>query len=633
MRRKMRVAGIALIAVSTTLLLLACNPLGAGPGDGGGEGGDDTEPSVPTPPRISPEVPDHFSQVEVQLLSDDDAWELFYTLDGSDPDASSTPYSGPFVLESGSHTVRAVAMLPNGPASEISEQVYEVAPGILVTSAADDGPGSLREAIAGAEPGEEIRFAEDMVITLAYATSDDRRGLEIESDVYVNGVGRSIVIASSGAQRHFTLMDDGISLRLAHMTLRNGAPSNPGLLPGGSVYASAGSDVTLESMTFADNLALRGGAVYIFGSGSTLTVRDSRFERNEARGLAGTMTDSEKGYGGAVAVEGGSIDIEGSVFEDNFVKDGSAFFTDSRQGGAIALLNASGAVRDSEFNGNEAWGVGGALGLTASALDVIRTHFQDNAAGIGGPAGANVGGGAIYSGMGSGKTIRIGAASFVRNQAAGPDEPSLAYRGGAIYNSGSILRVASSRFFGNGAPQDGRSAAIETNSPLTVRSSAFVGNYADPDIAVSGAIYTAGNASIRFSSFSSNVGESGSEHIHFRSSLNTYDLSHTAMEAANYSLAASVTVTEINNVTDAPGFTVTPEDGADNLWGTSDDDYGDLSPAAESPLIDVGTPDDLWGDWMDLDDDGITGAEREVVDAAGNPREVGTVDIGAYERQ
>ena len=203
---------------------------------------------------------------------------------------------------------------------------------------------------------------------------------------------------------------------------------------------------------------------------------------------------------------------------------------------------------------------------------MIRTNFQENVAGTGGLAGANVGGGAFYSGMGSCKTIRIGAASFLLNQAAGPDEPSLVYCGAATYNTGLTLRVASRGFFGN-------------------------------------------------------------EHIHFKSSVHTYDLSHTAMEAANYLLAASVTVTETNNVTATLGFTATPEDGADNLLGTSDDDYVDLGPAAASPLVDAGNPEDLSGDWMDLDEDGITGAEREVIDAAANSREVRTVNIGTYQRQ
>ena len=324
--------------------------------------------------------------------------------------------------------------------------------------------------------------------------------------------------------------------------------------------------------------------------------------------------------------------MSGSLFEDNFVQQGSVAFTDSRSGGAIALLDSEGTVRASEFISNEAWGQGGGIWLYNSALDVVEGLFEANVAGTGGPAGGSVGGGAIWSGFGSGRLIRIGRTRFLRNLAAGPDEASVKYLGGALYNSGSVMRVLSSEFFGNGAPRDGRGAAIESTWELTIHSSAFVGNLADPAVANAGAIYAGGNTSIRYSSFAANGGASGREHIYFRSEFSTYDLRNVAMDSPAYALGASATVAQSDNVTSAPGFAATPEDGPDNEWGTEDDDYGDLSPGDGSSLIDSGDGSFLWTDPLDLDGDGDD-AEDEAVDAAGNPRVVGTVDIGAYERQ
>ncbi len=457
---------------------------------------------------------------------------ILYTVDGSEPTPESAQYSSPFVLGPGTHVVSAIAVDADGESSPVSTRSYDVSAGILVTSSADSGPGSLRDALANASPGDEIRFTEDMTITLSYTDAEDRRGLEIDRDIEIDGTGRSVVIDTDGAQRHFTFTADSLFVRIANLTLRNGAPDNGGLLPGGSIYVSFGSDLTVESVRFEDNLGLRGGA--------------------------------------------------------------------------IALLDFQATVTASEFISNEAWGQGGGIWLYNSSLDVVDSLLEENVAGTGGQAGGNL--------------------------AAGPDAPDVEYLGGAIYNSGSTMHVLSSEFFGNGAPRDGRGAAIETTSELTIHSSAFVGNLADPAVANAGAIYTAGDTSIRYSSFAANVGASGREHIYFRSQFATYNMRNVAMDAPDFGLGASVTVDQSDNSTTSPGFTLSPEDGADNIWGTADDGYGDLTRGDSSPLIDAGDDQFFWTKGLDLDGDGDT-AEDEALDAVGNPRVVGTVDIGAYERQ
>ena len=83
-----------------------------------------------------------------------------------------------------------------------------------------------------------------------------------------------------------------------------------------------------------------------------------------------------------------------------------------------------------------------------------------------------------------------------------------------------------------------------------------------------------------------------------------------------------------------PGFVRNPSPGADGVWGTADDDYGDmrlrpLSPAIDAGFGDQGAPDPLVPP-TDKDDN-----PRYDDLAVGNVG-VGTpnyVDIGAYERQ
>ena len=73
-----------------------------------------------------------------------------------------------------------------------------------------------------------------------------------------------------------------------------------------------------------------------------------------------------------------------------------------------------------------------------------------------------------------------------------------------------------------------------------------------------------------------------------------------------------------NNIRLDPLFVRDPDPGADTIWGTADDDYGDLHLQEESPCIDVGTNDPTAG----LPD----------TDFEGDPRIVnGVVDMGADE--
>src|SRR5690606_22079334 len=81
-----------------------------------------------------------------------------------------------------------------------------------------------------------------------------------------------------------------------------------------------------------------------------------------------------------------------------------------------------------------------------------------------------------------------------------------------------------------------------------------------------------------------------------------------------------------------PRFVRAPSPGADGVWGTADDDYGDLRLRAGSPALDAGLTEFLPPDVWDLDGDGDT-EEPLPLDAAGGRRVWGPeVDLGAYER-
>gem|GEM_PF-5243195 len=92
------------------------------------------------------------------------------------------------------------------------------------------------------------------------------------------------------------------------------------------------------------------------------------------------------------------------------------------------------------------------------------------------------------------------------------------------------------------------------------------------------------------------------------------------------------------NIDDNPQFARNPDPGNDGIWGTPDDDYGDLRLQDGSPCIDSGDNTLVPADTTDLDGDGNT-SEPVPFDLDGNPRMVAEVcsaleakvNMGAYE--
>src|SRR5262245_27109320 len=119
-----------------------------------------------------------------------------------------------------------------------------------VTNLLDTGPGSLRDTIGAAQPGDVIDFMPGLSGTITLGSPIDVNGLTI------SGPGASVLRISGGhATRHFAM---------------SGA-------------------TTLENLTIADGFVtgssfdLLGAITYPEGSGPHV-VRDCRFEGNESKG-------------------------------------------------------------------------------------------------------------------------------------------------------------------------------------------------------------------------------------------------------------------------------------------------------------------------------------------------------------
>ena len=180
-------------------------------------------------------------------------------------------------------------------------------------------------------------------------------------------------------------------------------------LKGGAI---AVVDGIIEGVTFTDNRAEEGGAVYINGTGE---VSNCIFTNN-------TATDEYSG-GGAVYI--GSGNVTDSIFISNRATSAGSL------GGAVLIKN-SGNVTDCRFEDNFA-GFGGAVADEFN-VNVNNCDFTANR--------ASVEGGALY--MGSGNIVN---SNFANNNASDEDSEG---DGGAVYVDRNVT-VVNCNFTGNKA--------------------------------------------------------------------------------------------------------------------------------------------------------------------------------------
>jgi hypothetical protein len=178
-----------------------------------------------------------------------------------------------------------------------------------VNSAADEGPGTLRQALRGAPAGQTIRV-----------TLEPGSVIELESPLAINkslaieGNGVTLTRAASWTAQSETSqllrITNSSQVRISRVHFKNGvagsyggAVDNRGTLTmescifsgnrttgtygyGGAVYSA--NNLTIRGCTFYGNTAnYRGGAVYFAGSGNTLTLTGNLFYGNTAGTASG----------------------------------------------------------------------------------------------------------------------------------------------------------------------------------------------------------------------------------------------------------------------------------------------------------------------------------------------------------
>ncbi|MBX7103172.1 MAG: right-handed parallel beta-helix repeat-containing protein [Gemmataceae bacterium] len=271
-----------------------------------------------------------------------------------------------------------------------------VAPAVFpVTTTADTGPGSLREAITAANVSAD--FDQILFDATAFATPQVVRIYStlptITAQVEIVGTSAANVTIErdefSGQMRVLTTnVADGGPVTLRNLTLKNGYfPGGSGVVAisndlvatdcvfkenegtfnsfGGAIQAYQ-SDVTLERCTFIDNNARTGGALYVYES-SSLSMTDCK--------LAGNVAWDDSGFvgAGAVYVSKSNASFVRCTFADNRAnRTGGGAVYISQNPAPVSFLNCS-------FTNNGSEGAGGAIYTrVAKGLVIDGCTFEAN---------------------------------------------------------------------------------------------------------------------------------------------------------------------------------------------------------------------------------------------------------------
>lgn len=356
---------------------------------------------------------------------------------------------------------------------------------LTVTIAADNGAGSLREAIANAQSGDTIKFAS----SLANQTITLQSQLEIPSgkDLTIDGADAANLTLSGGNTTRILLVRStsvtptDVTIANLNFTQGKATPTNNNAFKqGGAILTEHQASLTITNATFANNVADDGGGAVFSAFEGNLTVTGSRFEGNiatagnneRAGGAIGfrgpnnfTVRDSQfignKGInGGALNSLNGKLTIENSSFINNDTTAGAFDPSDNNgflrgYGGAIYTDRAStrddstsGTIRivNSVFDSNKGRGEGGAAYLYTGTQDNViidGSTFQNNAIlELPNTTKGNGNGGAIvHMNNGLNKGFTISNTTFANNTAAN--------QGGGLWMMDAPTTITNSTFSGN----------------------------------------------------------------------------------------------------------------------------------------------------------------------------------------
>ena len=201
-----------------------------------------------------------------------------------------------------------------------------------VTSLADAGPGSLRQAIAITPAGGTVNFQPGLRGTITLTTGP----LTIAKDLTIAGPGSSMITVSGNrASGVFSigLFPSFVRVSLSGLTIADGRAGS-----GGGIENLTGT-VTVDACILRGNSADFGGGIY--NVAGTVTVTDNSI-------LAGNSAGST---GGGIFNTFGTVNVTNSTLSGNSADGG---IISAAAGGGIYNAGGTATITDSTLSSNSA---------------------------------------------------------------------------------------------------------------------------------------------------------------------------------------------------------------------------------------------------------------------------------------
>jgi predicted outer membrane repeat protein len=295
--------------------------------------------------------------------------------------------TGTFIADAETQVITVASVGSFGPQVNLL-QLRELP--LVVTTTADSGAGSLRQAVANAEAvpgantilfdaalsGGTITLGSEVVLNddLLFDTTSLPAGLTID--------------AGAGTNRIFTV-SSGKTVILSGVTFTGGFLT--GSVQGGAIYNSG--TLTLTRCSFTENAASRGGAIFSDPTGN-VTLTECSFSGNQSSGGAaiynqGTMTltrctlsgnTANLGRGGAIYnMSGGQMQpltLTQCTLSGNTAQNGGAIYS---QGGPLTLTHCTISGNTVTESGQLQTG-GGGVSILGGSLSLTNCLIAGNIA-------------------------------------------------------------------------------------------------------------------------------------------------------------------------------------------------------------------------------------------------------------
>jgi parallel beta-helix repeat protein len=370
---------------------------------------------------------------------------------------------------------------------------------LSVTSNADSGTGSLREAIAIAQSGDTIVFDPTLSNQTITLTSGE---LNISKNLTIDGANApGLTISGNNTTRIFDVNTSGTSFTIRNLTLADAFLPND---LGGAIHTNEEVVLTVENCQFNNNVSRGGGAIFVRDR-STLTVTNSSFDGNDAA----TYGDLEISGGAIATLRKCNTTIKDSEFTNNTGINGGGIYTifsnltveNSTFSNNDSTAGASLGSPDSSISGYTR-GYGGAIFVDGASIPNDPRFYVDwqNGDSVGGTIlirnsriegnkAAGEGGGMYLLGYPQDKVIVEGS-TIINNQLIRDNKGDAL--GGGIRFGPTQITLNNSTIANNTAQESGGGIYYEGESPVNITNSTFSGNRAQDanNTGLGGAIFS-----------------------------------------------------------------------------------------------------------------------------------------------